>query len=176
MVSADRDGISIREFAKRAGCDEKVVRRKVQTAHVIRLPNGKLDPNYLLVDWRRGERPSVLSADKSPVDADTQAPTSIAYFEGRKLWSIVEAERVKENYAARLKKLQYDQASIQVVEIDDVIEHVRAEYKIVRDAFVDLGAAVAAQIVVSRDPEQIHSLIDDEIHRRLTVLTTLVPA
>ena len=173
MVSADRHGISIREFAKRAGCDEKVVRRKVQTGHMTRRSSGKLDPAYLSVDWRRGEHPTVRTADSSSTNADSLASLPLKYFEGRKLWSIVEAERVKENYAARLKKLQFDQQCAQVVEIDDVIEHVRAEYKIVRDAFVGLGASVAEQIVVSRDPEQIHSLIDDEIHRRLTVLSSI---
>lgn len=168
-------GISIREFARRAGCDEKVVRRKLVSQHLPRNPDGSIDPAYLDVDWRGGEP---LPADRVGAFADAADSVSIedvaariVSADGTELWSKADAEKVKENYAARLKQLEYDKESGLVVPIDDVVIAVAAEYAVVRNRLLGIGSKVAPTIAVLQSPEEIKALIDAEVNEALSQLT-----
>ncbi|WP_338662616.1 hypothetical protein VQH23_21005 [Pararoseomonas sp. SCSIO 73927] len=76
-LSADTPGgISIREFARREGCDDKLVRRAVQGGKLQAFRDGTLDPALVGSGWRRSNRHSSSGAD-TPADipADTGADT-----------------------------------------------------------------------------------------------------
>lgn len=166
------DGISIREFARRAGCDEKVVRRKVKTEHIQLLADGMIDAAYLGVDWRKGDQPVADNADSF---ADTRElrdeAARLVSADGAELWSKADAEKVKENYAARLKQLEYDRESGLVVAIDDVHVAVASEYAVVRNRLLGIGAKVAPTLVTVQDAEQIKAIIDEEVIEALMQLT-----
>jgi len=168
-------GISIREFARRAGCDDKVVRRKVKTEHIKPFADGTIDPGYLDVDWRSGEQPVSAIAYDADADADSQsledAALRLVSADGQELWSKADAEKVKENYAARLKQLEYDREVGLVVEIDDVIAAVASEYAVVRNRLLGIGSKVAPTIAVLNSAEEIKALIDKEVVRALGALT-----
>lgn len=175
-MSADMaTGISIREFARRAGCDDKVVRRKVKTEHIQLLEDGTIDPSYLDVDWRSGAGPHADSADEPDADADTDgleaAAIKMVSADGDGLWSKADAEKVKENYAARLKQLQYARESGLVVEIDDVVVAVASEYAVVRNKLLDLGSKIAPLVLGLNAAEEIKALIDVRVNEALRELT-----
>lgn len=166
------DGISIREFARRAGCDEKVVRRKVKTEHIKPLADGTIDPAYLNVDWRKGDP---LPADNGHEVADSadlrDEAARLVSADGAELWSKADAEKVKENYAARLKQLEYDRESGLVVAIDDVVVAVASEYAVVRNRLLGIGSKVAPTLATLQDAEQIKAIIDAEVIEALNQLT-----
>jgi phage terminase Nu1 subunit (DNA packaging protein) len=91
--------------------------------------------------------------------------------DGAELWSKADAERVKENYAARLKQLEYDRESSKVVEIDDVVVAVASEYAIVRNRLLGIGAKLAPDLATLQSAEEIMALIDEEIIEALNELT-----
>jgi len=63
-------GLSIREFARRDGCNEKLVRRKLTSGHLIAFEDGSLDPQLVGTDWRaRVRTPGADSADSPQVSA-----------------------------------------------------------------------------------------------------------
>ena len=162
------EAISVREFARRAGCDEKVVRRKVKTEHLPALADGKIDARYLSVDWRSGDRLPADTAGSFADSADTgetleEAAERIVNVEGRATWSKAEAERVKENFAALLKQLEFDRESGRVVEIDDVVVAVAAEYALVRNKLLNIGSRVAPKVAVLQSAEEIKALVDEEV-------------
>jgi len=172
------DGVSIREFAKLAGCDPKVVTRKLQSGHLPRLPSGKLDPRHADMDWRAGVIP--LPAEVSTpvhtvdtVDSETpeEAASRIIIAEGRAPHSKAEAERIKENYLALLRQLEYDRAAGSVAEIDDVVEAVVGEYATVRNKLLGIGSRVAHRISVMKSPEEVKALIDREVAQVLEELS-----
>ncbi len=173
-MSASPEGISIREFARRAGCDDQVVRRKVKSGHLPALSNGKLDPAHLEVDWRSGvSAPGPIAdiADGETIE-DAAARTII---EKGAVWSKAEAERVKENYAALLKQLDYDRESGLVAEIDDVVVLIASEYALVRNKLSNIGSRVAPRIAVMNSAEAIKAMIDAEVVLALTELTADAP-
>lgn len=173
------ESLSIREFARRAGCDEKVVRRKVVSEHLPRNDDGTIDAAYLDVDWRKGEE---LPADRSAPIADTSGDFAdgpsisdmaeqLVSADGTELWSKADAEKVKENYAARLKQLQFARESGLVVEVDDVVVAVAHEYAIVRNKLLDLGSKIAPLALGLKSAEEIKSLIDVRVNEALKELT-----
>lgn len=169
------EGISIREFARRAGCDDKVVRRKLESGHLHRNSDGSLNPAYLDIDWRSG---ASLPADTVGAFADSADGVSIEDIatrmvaaDGKELWSKADAEKVKENYAARLKQLEYDRESGLVVPIDDVVVAVASEYAVVRNRLLGIGSKVAPTISVLQSPEEIKAIIDAEVVEALSQLT-----
>lgn len=168
-------GISIREFARRAGCDEKVVRRKVKSQHLPAFSDGSLDAAHLDVDWRKGVEQVADTADGfadvADGETDAQAVDRIMGSKGRHLWSKPEAERVKENYAALLRQLEYDRQSGLVVEIEDVALAVASEYALVRNKLQNIGSRIAPRVAVLRSAEEIKAIVDAEIAFALNELT-----
>lgn len=86
-------------------------------------------------------------------------------------WTKAEAERVKENYAALLKQLEYDLKSGAVVEIDDVVIAIASEYAVVRNKMLDVGTRVAPKAAVMKSAEEIKALIDAAVIEALEELS-----
>lgn len=172
-------GISIREFAKRAGCDDKIVRRKIQSGHLPKLSDGTLDPRHVDQAWRDGV--SALPAPLQLADTDLRTDESIEDAAARivlaegELWSKAEAERVKENYAARLRQLEYDRESGLVAEIDDVAIAVATELSLVRNKLLNIGSRVAPRIAIMNSAEAIKAMIDAEVIVALEELSLDAP-
>ena len=172
-------GISIREFAKRAGCDDKIVRRKIQSGHLPKLADGTLDPRHVDQAWREGV--SALPAPKAPAGSELRADETIEEAAARivtdegAVWSKAEAERIKENYAARLRQLEYDRESGLVAEIDDVAIAVATELSLVRNKLLNIGSRVAPRIAVMNSAEAIKAMIDAEVIVALEELSLDAP-
>lgn len=173
------ESLSIREFARRAGCDEKVVRRKVVSKHLPRKSDGTIDAAYLDVNWRSGE---ALPADRSVAFADSadgfadgasisEMAEQLVSADLDSLWSKADAEKVRDNYVARLKQLQFARESGLVVEVDDVVVAVAHEYAIVRNKLLDLGSKIAPLALGLKSAEEIKSLIDVRVNEALKELT-----
>ena len=161
-------GISIREFARRAGCDDKVVRRKVKTKHIHLLKDGTIDPAYLDVNWRSGDRlPLSAQGQFADSSADTNGPQEAALApvsaDGAELWSKADAETVRENYAAKLKQLEFERESACVVTIDDAARHIADEFGLIRQRCHSIGANVAPRLSGMTSAAEIKAAIDDAV-------------
>jgi hypothetical protein len=64
-------GISVREFARRSGLDEKQVRRGIEQRRLKPLADGTLDPSLVGTGWRGSVPHRRKRADKVPETADT---------------------------------------------------------------------------------------------------------
>ncbi len=62
-------GVSVREFARLDGCDDKLVRRAIKAGKLPVLPDGKLDPTLARSGWRKQNRRAADSADTSKLSA-----------------------------------------------------------------------------------------------------------
>lgn len=85
-------------------------------------------------------------------------------------WSKAEAERIKENYAALLRQLEFERESGAVVEIEDVIVAVASEYAVVRNRLLGIGSKVAPSAAVLKSAEEIKAIIDEEVIAALNEL------
>jgi hypothetical protein len=166
-----RMGISIREFARRDGCDEKLVRRALKSGRLAALSDGTIDPQLVGSGWRQANRrkpPSSKVGDWPPAPADLeQLADQVVNVEGRAPYSLIEAERIKANYLALLRQLQYDRESGAVVAVDEVAAAVAAEYLVVRNNLLGLPTRLAPRLVLIRDAEQLRAILQAEISKLL---------
>lgn len=62
--------LSIREFARRDGCDESRVRRGIRSGHLKPLADGNLDAALVGTGWREGNRRRASRADTADTAAE----------------------------------------------------------------------------------------------------------
>ncbi|NDV88790.1 hypothetical protein GTW51_19015 [Aurantimonas aggregata] len=169
------EGISIREFARRDGCDDSIVRRKLKSGHLVAFTDGSLDPALVGTDWRTRTRAGAGTAGKNAAAARKEQkatePAREFSLDGRSVFSKAEAERIKENSLALMRRLELDKAIAAVVEIDDVVMAVVGEYSLVRNKLLNISSKIAPRAAALRSAEEIKALIDGEIATALEELT-----
>ena len=111
-------GISIREFARRDGCSDMLVRKAIKRGRLHALADGTLDPQLVGSGWRKANRRGQPKVPPAPADLEEIADQAVR-IEGRAPYTLVEAERIKANYLALLRQLQYDRESGAVAPIDE---------------------------------------------------------
>ena len=62
-------------------------------------------------------------------------------------WSLADAQRIKENYLALLRKQEFEVSSGKLVDIDEVGRQVESEYALVRERLLAIPGKLAAQLV-----------------------------
>lgn len=176
-------GLSIREFARRDGCSEKLVRRKIQSGHLIALDDGSIDPKLVGTAWRDSARPGADTADSPQVgvrsgDDDPQSIGEIAErlieglgAAGGRMMTKAEAETLKENCIALLRQIELDRERGAVAEVEEIAVQVAGEYTLVRTRLLNIGAKVAPRVAVMKSAEEIKALIDREVATVLKELT-----
>lgn len=158
-------GISIREFARRDGCSDTLVRKAIKSGHLLAFDDGSLDPDHVGGDWRktnrRGANPDANqsantvaeSANRAeefaPAASDDESAAEVAeriISSSGAPFSLIEAERTKENYLALLKQLEYDIKSGAVVAVEDIARAVGEEYAKVRTKLLAIPAEQAPRL------------------------------
>jgi hypothetical protein len=195
------DGIAIREFARRDHCDEGLVRRAIRKGHLTTLPDGKLDPALVGSPWRLTNRRAADTADAdNPADAlsapmqpqrarppapplllpqpgetPEEAAARIMLASGAPM-ALAEAERVKENYLALLRQLEYDTKSGVVVPVAEVAKAVGGQFAQVRTRILAIPAEQAPQLHRLKTVTELQDALRTMLSEALEALTLDRPA
>ncbi|WP_277187665.1 hypothetical protein [Caballeronia sp. BR00000012568055] len=189
-------GVSLREFARLDGCDDKLVRRGIGEGRLSTFPDGSIDPALAGTAWRksnaqRGANPpganrrtkAATNADTSAANADTRASVdeALRLFEQQAAAvtervlngaSYSDALRIKENYLALLRQLEYSIKSGAVIDLAEAEQTVFDLFRGVRDAWLNWPARVAPLIAADLDFEDVERLGDVLVaHVRSQLLT-----
>lgn len=187
--------LSVREFAKRAGCDEKQVRRALEKGLISKGDDGLLDEALVGGQWRRPNRRGVvkIAADnaakvrttanvrtsaRNPRNAEVvrtgetpeEAAERIVAQVGA-LLPLDQALRLKENYLGRHQQLSYDLKAGSVVLIADVAKSVGAEYATVRTKMLAIPAERAPAVHRLKTVTEVEDLLRGVIVEALEGLT-----
>ena len=157
--------LTVSAFARRAGCDEKQVRRALTNAKLAKGDDGRLDAAQLDTQWRRAdrrtlERVSEVSEPKPDTSRNVRASEPApSVREGETLeeaaeravgelglLEMPEARRRTENYLGLLRQLEYDVKSGAVVAVADVSRTVGEAYAKVRTRLLAIPAERAPQV------------------------------
>lgn len=188
------ESITVREFARREQCDEKQVRRGIEKGLLVKDSAGLLDAAQVGSGWRKTNRRGRDAATAKGADtdeivrADVRTPnvrTSITVEEGETIdeaamrialatapYSRVEAERIKENFLALLKKLEFEQKEGSLVDIG-VAERVLFEAsRAARDSWLNwpsrVGPLVAADLGLEAD--RVTEVLTGYVHQQIAQL------
>ncbi|MFM0136846.1 hypothetical protein [Caballeronia grimmiae] len=191
--------VTIREFAKREGCDEKQVRRAIKSGKLKLDKDGGLDLALVHSGWRKPIRSSKgvrQPADTGKVSAksvrtsqsvrtdesvrtiepvtETDTPAQAAAKVIAALGAendLGEAIRIKENYNALLKQLEYDKESGLVVMVSDVAKLVGQEYAKVRTRLLAIPSNFAAQVHRCKTVSEVNDVLEHAVVEALEELT-----
>lgn len=166
-------GISVAEFARRAGVSHTAIFKAIKAGKLPRLSDGSMDPGLVDGPWRkanrRGPKPKV-ETERRETETPEQAAERIVIDGGHAPHSLAEAERIKENYLAKLKQLEYDLKSGEVVRVADVMQIVASQYAVVRSRLLSLPAKTAPRAAILAAATEVQALLQAEINEALTAL------
>ena len=184
--------ISLREFARRDGCNDKLVRRGIAEGRLPRSDDGKIDADLVGTPWRRANQ---LRADK-PADAQPAATPESAPVRkrgsGAGVRTIESPEQAalramgipmstvslakKEHYLALQRQLEYDKSVGEVVHISHVAEVVGAQLAAVRTRLLAIPAENAPRLVRLATAAEVQDALHGLIVEALEQLTQDVGA
>lgn len=179
------DLVSQAEFARHRGVSRKSVTAWKQRGHLV-WRDGKIDRDASdrLLDSRgtpgngadaggndgqaAGESGNTVSAEPADPPKELQDLLNKA-----ELLTTAGAERVKENYLARQRKLQYEREAGELVPVDQAAQQVANEYAKVRSKLLALPTELAPQLAqeFGGDANQIRERLAEAITRALEELT-----
>lgn len=147
-------GISVREFARRDGCSHTLVSRAVKAGHLVAFADGSLDPDLVGTGWRkenrdRGNKAAALETVATPLTATGETPAQAAeriVAAGGADMDLAEAERLKENYLALLRQLEYETKAGRLVDAEEYERRAFTAARVERDAWLNWPQRVAAEM------------------------------
>ena len=176
-------GMSIRAYAQHRGVSHEAVRKAIAAGRIHKEPDGRIDPAKADAQWQQHTRPAPLSSAKrvatrvaTPMATSrpsTTPPTPSAGDEARGV-DYHKARAVRETYAARLAKLEFEERSDKLVSKDEVDAKVFTLARQLRERMQQIPNKVAPEIVAlvvdKPDVRGVADLIDRAIHQALEEL------
>lgn len=154
-------------FAKRRNVTIVTVARWKAAGYLV-MVDGKVDVEKS--NAKVDSRPSTQRRDRgvqferlkaiAEGDAASKLPLKV---DEKSQFSLIEAHRIKENYTAKLKQLEYDKESGLVVESALAAKVLAGLLNIVRGKILGLGVRLAPTLVFIDDPEVMRAAIDGEV-------------
>lgn len=181
-------GISAREFARRAACDEKQVRRALASGRLHADAGGLLDPTQLKLGWRKATRASRKGADKSEMSAglsaelsaplemrDDETPVVAASRLVREFGAehdLNEAIRIKENYNAMLRRLEYQQKEGSLIELELAEQVLFEGARQARDAWLNFPARIGPMLAATLglEADKVTEALTPHVHKQISDL------
>jgi hypothetical protein len=161
------DTISIREFARREHVSDTLVHQALKQGRLVRASDGRMDPALIGTPWRGSER----NGDAAKPDAKSPAPgLQSATVKGV---TYGEALRLKENWVALLRRLEYEHKAGSLVEVSTAQRVVFDLCREQRDAWLAWPAKVAPFLAVEfsiADLERLTASLAAHVHAQLADL------
>jgi hypothetical protein len=172
--------ISASEFARRAGCDVKQVRRALARGTLERGADGLIDASMIGAAWRKPNRRTLAKGTQTaPTDgANGRGDATEKTPAGREsgplpgMLPLAEALRLKEHYVALLRQLEYEQRAGNLIELA-VAEAVMFDaFRAARDAWLAWPSKVAPFIATELGVEvdAVAMLLGEYVCRQLQEL------
>lgn len=189
------DAVTRREFARLEGCDEKQVRRALARGLLVADPEGKLNPAQVGSGWRKPRADSKDAPAKAPAarrakkpadtSADNEAPKNVRtepegetvagvpVVQSAEAASLKRAVAHKEDFAGRLKELEYRQRAGEVISLELAKQVLFTEFRAARDAWLNWPTRYAAQIAADlgiEEADRVAEVLTSYVHKQLASL------
>ena len=179
-------GLSIRAYAQHRGVSHTAVAKAIKAGRISKEPDGSIDPAKADAQWARNTLPSQsLNTGAAKPAAKAATPpvsTPVATGSSRELPPPLETGRIsapdyqpsraiREAYAARLAKLEYEERTAKLISSDEVEMRTFNLARRLRDRMQTLPRRLAAALAAEQDPRVIEQRLDDEIRQALEELS-----
>ncbi len=178
--------LSIRAYAQHRGVSHTAVAKAIKAGRISKEPDGTIYPAKADAQWARNTLPSqnlnTGASKPAPKVATPAVSTPVATGSSRELQPPLETGRIsapdyqtsraiREAYAARLAKLEYEERTGKLISADDVEMRTFNLARRLRDRMQTLPRRLAAACAAEQDPRVIEKRLDDEIRQALEELS-----
>ncbi|MBI2818135.1 MAG: hypothetical protein HYX72_14465 [Acidobacteria bacterium] len=164
--------VSLRAYARHRGVSLKAVQKAIESGRITKTPDGKIDPERADAEWERNTSPKprriTVPVRKAPIPkpASPEAPTRTDV-SGMGALDYAKARAVREQYLARLAKIEFEERSGKLISRDEVTVAAFNKFRTFRDGILNIPDRVAALLAAESDPHKVHEILTTEIRKAL---------
>jgi hypothetical protein len=184
--------VSLRAYARHRGVSLRAVQKAIQAGRIEKSPAGKIDVPIADTQWdtRTAPRPLIAKRNGSPqkqktvpadgqsrrfpepnrnpnVPADPRMDLPRGDLPGASGADYSRARAVRENYLARMSKLDFEERSGKLVSRDEIQVAAFNKFRTFRDGMLNLPDRLAAVLAAESDSAKVHELLATEIRKAL---------
>jgi len=159
--------LSLRAYAKHRGVSLAAVQKAIRSGRIATTPTGMIDSDRADAEWTAKTRPGQRRAKQAPAVAReperAEAPIGggLDYFRAR---------AVRENYLARLAKIEFEEKTAKLISRDEVQVAAFTKGRTARDNLLNIPDRLAAQLAAESDADKVHQILTGEIRKALDEL------
>ena len=158
--------LSLRGYARHRGVNLYAVQKAISTGRISTLPDGRIDSDVADAEWRENTAarpvvapsPTVARKRAKEEDEDGIGMSSMAYSKAR---------AIREQYQARLAKIDYEERIGKLVAKDEVQVAAFNKFRQFRDHMLNIPDRLAPILAAETEPARVHELVATEIRRAL---------
>ena len=155
--------LSLRAYAKHRGVSLTAVQKAIHSGRISTTADGKIDSDRADTEWKAKTRPGQRRTPR-PTAAPSPEPTGVGgldYFRAR---------AVRENYLARLAKIEFEEKTAKLISRDEVQVAAFTKGRTARDNLLNIPDRVAATVAAESDADLVHQILTEEIRKALDEL------
>ena len=159
--------LSLRAYAKHRGVSLSAVQKAIRSGRIATNPAGMIDSDRADAEWNAKTRPGQRRAQKetpvAPIPDPVRAePTGgLDYFRAR---------AIRENYLARLAKIEFEEKTAKLISRDEVQVAAFTKARTVRDNLLNIPDRLSATLAAEADADKVHVTLTGEIRKALDEL------
>ena len=171
--------VSIRKYAAHRGVSHVSVLKAIRAGRIERGADGSIDVQAADVAWEKNTNPGQqarqqrhVATSPVPVNSRPEAPASVEPI--AELRSAAggldysKARAVRENYMARMAKLEFEERSNKLMSRDEVQVAAFKKFRDFRDSMLNIPDRLASVLAAEADASRVHALLSEEIRKMLT--------
>ena len=164
--------LSLRGYARHRGVSLKAVQKAIQSGRIRTTQDGKIDTEQADADWERNTGPKARHTIAFPSPPPRAAAQPAPEPPRPDLGAVggldyARARAVRENYLARLAKIEYEERLGKLVSRDEMQVAAFNRFRTFRDGMLNIPDRVAAVLAAENDPRKVHEVLTTEIRKAL---------
>jgi hypothetical protein len=171
--------LSVRKYAQHRGVSHVSVLKAIRAGRIERSADGTINVEAADAAWQKNTNPGQQArqqprADPPPAQVHTVPEATVNLDPMRESKSMAggldysKARAVRENYMARLAKIEFEERSDKLMSRDEVEVSAFKKYRTFRDSMLNIPDRLAAVIAAETDAAKVHALLSEEIRKMLT--------
>jgi hypothetical protein len=176
--------VSMRAYARHRGVSLKAVQKALGSGRIEKTAAALIDVELADANWARRTAPRPLAAkpslnDEQAADEGPEVPHERTRDDTQRIprsradvplgsgADYSRARAIRENYLARMAKLDFEERSGKLMSRDEVKVAAFNRFRTFRDAMLNIPDRLAALVAAETDPVRVHDLLTTEIRNAL---------
>lgn len=164
--------LSLRAYAKHRGVSLAAVQKAIRSGRITTTEGGSIDRDRADAEWsaktRPGQQRAATPAAAASATSLVEAPRGDSLGGGLDYFR---ARAIRENYQARLAKIEYEERIGKLVNRDETQVAAFTRGRTVRDRMLNIPDRLAATLAAESDCDKVHQRLTEEIRKALDVLS-----